>query len=109
MKKLLFVFVFLISSFSLMAQSTYVRFETSLGNITVMLYDATPRHRDMFLTAIKKGVYTNAQFNRVIKDFVSQGGELDDTILNREKLQPELGAKRLPAEIIPPCTTKKER
>lgn len=64
-----------------------------------MLYDETPRHRDMFLNAIRKGVYKNAAFNRVIKDFVSQGGELDDNILNREKSNPELGVKRFPAEI----------
>jgi len=107
MKKILLAFVFLISGLSLKAQSTYVRFETSLGNITVMLYDATPKHRDMFLAAVKKGVYTDAQFNRVIKDFVSQGGELDDSILNQEKQHPEWGAKRLPAEIIPPLYHKK--
>lgn len=64
-----------------------------------MLYDETPAHREMFLKAVKDGRYNRAAFNRVIKSFVSQGGELDDTILNREKQFPELGAKRLPAEI----------
>ena len=83
------------------AQSTFVRFETKQGNILVMLYDETPRHKQMFLDQIKKGTYKKAEFNRVIKDFVNQGGELDDSILNREKRRPELGAPRFPAEIKP--------
>lgn len=89
------------------AQSTFVRFVTNKGDITIMLYDETPKHRDMFLKGIKKGWYKNAEFNRVIKSFVSQGGELDDTILNREKRHPELGAKRFPAEIKPNLFHKK--
>lgn len=100
MKTLTVLLSFVLISFSVHAQSVFVRFETNKGNITVMLYDKTPKHRDMFVDMVKRGVYKNAEFNRVIKDFVSQGGELDDTILNREKRHPELGAKRFPAEII---------
>lgn len=107
MKKITFSLVFLLIVTLLKAQSTFVRFETNKGNITVMLYDKTPAHRDMFLKSIKAGLYKNAEFNRVIKDFVSQGGELDDTILNREKRNPQLGAKRFPAEIKPELFHKK--
>ncbi len=89
------------------AQSSFVRFVTSKGDITVMLYDETPKHRDMFLNEIKNGLYTNAAFNRVIKNFVSQGGELDDTILNREKRHPESGVKRFSAEFKPGLFHKK--
>jgi len=91
---------------ALCAQDILVRFETTKGNILVKLYGETPRHRDMFLKAIRKGWYKDAEFNRVIASFVSQGGDLDDTILNREKrmaaargLMPGALAKRLPAEI----------
>ncbi|MBB5441274.1 peptidyl-prolyl cis-trans isomerase B (cyclophilin B) [Pedobacter sp. AK017] len=83
------------------AQSVSVRFVTNKGDITIMLYDETPAHRDMFLSIVKQGLYKNAEFNRVIKDFVSQGGELDDTILNREKRHPKRLVTRLPAEIKP--------
>ncbi|WP_316812921.1 peptidylprolyl isomerase [Pedobacter heparinus] len=83
------------------AQSISVRFVTNKGDITIMLYDETPQHRDMFLNVVKQGLYKNAEFNRVIKDFVSQGGELDDTILNREKRHPKKFVIRLPAEIKP--------
>lgn len=89
------------------AQSVFVRFVTSKGNITVMLYDETPSHKHLFLNAIKKGSYKNAEFNRVIKAFVSQGGELDDTILNREKRLSKPVSPRLPAEIVPSLFHKK--
>ncbi len=99
MKRITISLAFLLLVTLVKAQSTFVRFITNKGNITIMLYDKTPSHRAMFLKSIKAGFYNNAEFNRVIKDFVSQGGELDDTILNREKNNPQLGAKRFPAEI----------
>lgn len=107
MKKLLFSLSLIVLVTLVKAQSKFVRFVTNKGDIIVMLYDETPKHRDMFLNAIKTGQYKNAEFNRVIKYFVSQGGELDDTILNREKSHPELGAKRFPAEIKPALFHKK--
>lgn len=107
MKTLILSLSFVLFVTLLKAQSVFVRFETNKGDITVMLYDETPAHRDMFLKTIKNGLYKNAEFNRVIKDFVSQGGELDDTILNREKNNPQLGAKRFPAEIRPALFHKK--
>ncbi|WP_256007268.1 peptidylprolyl isomerase [Pedobacter deserti] len=85
---------------SIYAQQTLIRLKTTKGDIVLMLYDKTPRHRDMFLREISKGTYRSAAFNRVIKDFVSQAGELDDSILNREQKHPELGRKRLPAEFV---------
>lgn len=99
MKKLIFSIWLTLSATLLQAQSSFVRLETSQGNITIMLYDETPKHKAMFLSCIDKGLYKDAAFNRVIKQFVSQGGELDDTILNREARHPELGIKRFPAEL----------
>jgi len=99
MKKLSLSLIFVLLFILTKAQSVFVRFVTNKGNITVMLYDETPAHKEMFLKAIKTGAYKNAEFNRVIKSFVSQGGELDDTILNREKRFSQLGVKRFPAEI----------
>ncbi|BAV04356.1 peptidyl-prolyl cis-trans isomerase B (cyclophilin B) [Filimonas lacunae] len=89
------------------AQSVRVRFTTSKGSFTVMLYDSTPHHRDMFVKAVQKGVYQQALFNRVIKGFVNQGGELDDSILLREQQHPEQKIQRFPAEIKPSCFHKK--
>jgi len=89
------------------AQTSFVRLITNKGNITLMLSDETPLHRDMFLKTIREGLFSNAQFNRVIKSFVSQGGELDETILDREKLHPEIPLQRIPAEIKPSLFHKK--
>jgi len=107
MKKLILSLLFVVFVTLIKAQSVFVRFVTNKGNITVMLYDEAPAHKNMFLKMIKTGSYKDAEFNRVIKSFVSQGGELDDTILNREKRFPQLGAKRLPAEIKPTLFHKK--
>ncbi|RZK88011.1 MAG: peptidylprolyl isomerase, partial [Pedobacter sp.] len=107
MKKLSLLVFGLLISIGVFAQSTYVKFATNKGNITVMLYDQTPKHKAMFLHAIKKGVYKNAQFNRVIKDFVSQAGELDEPILAREKLHPEQTPVRLAGEFNPLLFHKK--
>lgn len=107
MKQLIFSVLLVAITCISKAQSTLVEFTTTKGNITVLLYDATPKHRDMFLKAVKKGWYKNAQFNRVIAGFVSQGGELDDTILNREKRHPEQEVKRFPAELNPAVFHKK--
>lgn len=81
------------------AQSRVVRFNTNMGIIDVMLYDKTPGHRDLFIAEVKKGTYENAEFNRVIRNFVSQGGELDETILEREAKANNKNRKRFPAEI----------
>lgn len=89
------------------AQTYFVSISTVKGDITVMLYDETPKHRDNFLRAIKSGLFTGAEFNRVIKNFVSQGGELDETILDREKLHPEIPLQRIDAEIKPNLYHKK--
>lgn len=107
MRSFILAFVFICFSGLLKAQSTFVRLVTNKGDITLMLYDQTPKHRDMFLHAIREGIYKDAAFNRVIKAFVSQAGELDDVILDREKQHPENPPKRLAAEIKPNLFHKK--
>lgn len=54
---------------------TTVRLETTMGNITVKLYNETPRHRDNFIKLAKEGVYDNTLFHRVIKNFMIQAGD----------------------------------
>ena len=86
---------------STQAQTYTLKFKTNYGRFQVLLYDFTPQHRDMILKEIEKGTYTNAQFNRVIKNFVVQGGELDEPILAREKEHPYDQPKRLAPEFHP--------
>lgn len=52
-----------------------VRLETTLGNITVKLYDETPKHRDNFIKLAKEGTYDSTLFHRVIKNFMIQAGD----------------------------------
>ncbi|MEJ7559687.1 MAG: peptidylprolyl isomerase [Pedobacter sp.] len=99
MKALKAIALFILMSTCAAAQRSYVEFSTTKGNIVIMLYDKTPKHKKMFLNEVRKGTYKQAQFNRVIKDFVSQAGELDEPILAEEKLHPEQTPLRLPAEI----------
>lgn len=54
-----------------------VKIETTLGDITVRLYDETPIHRDNFVKQVKEGYYDGTLFHRVIKDFMIQGGDPD--------------------------------
>ena len=50
---------------------------TTLGDITLKLYDETPQHRDNFLKLAAEGYYNGTLFHRVIKDFMIQGGDPD--------------------------------
>ncbi|MEM9984150.1 MAG: peptidylprolyl isomerase [Bacteroidota bacterium] len=49
--------------------------ETTLGDITLLLYDQTPGHKANFLKLVKEGFYDGTTFHRVIKDFMIQGGD----------------------------------
>lgn len=56
---------------------TLVKLETTMGNITVALYNETPKHRDNFIKLVKEGVYDSTFFHRVIKQFMIQAGDPD--------------------------------
>lgn len=74
--KVLVLFLY-ISLFSpLFSQTHQVLIKTNLGDMTVMLYDDTPEHRDNFMRLVNGGRYDGTLFYRVVKDFVVQGGSL---------------------------------
>ena len=52
-----------------------VRISTRFGNMTVMLYNETPQHRDNFLKLVKEKYYDDLLFHRCIKTFMIQGGD----------------------------------
>lgn len=54
---------------------TLVKFETTEGNITIKLYNETPKHRDNFIKLVKNGTYDSTLFHRVIKNFMIQAGD----------------------------------
>jgi len=49
--------------------------KTTLGDITVKLYDDTPLHRDNFIKLVNAQFYEGVSFHRVIKDFMIQTGD----------------------------------
>ena len=61
------------------AQTKYpeVVISTNYGDMTVMLYDETPRHVEYFLNLVKKGYFDGTLFHRVIENFMIQGGAQD--------------------------------
>jgi peptidylprolyl isomerase len=52
-----------------------VRFETSMGNITIALDPAMPITAGNFETLVEKGYYDGIIFHRVINGFMIQGGD----------------------------------
>jgi peptidyl-prolyl cis-trans isomerase B (cyclophilin B) len=52
-----------------------VKLETTMGDITLALYNETPLHRDNFIKLVKEGVYDSTLFHRVIKQFMIQAGD----------------------------------
>ncbi len=71
---LLFLLPF-ISCQSTENRNTKVIISTKLGDITVLLYDDTPKHRDNFLKLVEEGFYNDLLFHRVIDKFMIQGGD----------------------------------
>lgn len=58
-------------------KQTKVLISTEYGDITVVLYNETPLHRDNFIKIVKDGVLDSTLFHRVIKSFMIQGGDPD--------------------------------
>ena len=83
---------------------TIVNIETSMGNISVRLFDDTPAHRDNFLKLVNDGYYDGTLFHRVIKDFMIQGGDPDSrTAAPGQMLGTGGPSYTLPAEIVYPA------
>ncbi len=89
-------------------EGTKVKIETSMGDVYVVLYDQTPKHRDNFIKLVKEDFYNGIIFHRVIKDFMIQGGDPNS-------IDAPVGAQlgnggpgyTIPAEIIPGLYHKK--
>lgn len=64
-------------AFSANAQTHKVLISTNMGDITVMLYDQTPEHRDHFMKLVNSGHFDGTLFYRVIQSFVIQAGSSD--------------------------------
>lgn len=52
-----------------------VTIATSLGEIKLVLFDETPKHKENFLKLTKEGFYNGTTFHRIIDGFMIQGGD----------------------------------
>lgn len=51
--------------------------KTKFGDIRILLYDQTPKHKQNFLYLAKEGLYDSTLFHRVIRNFMIQGGDVN--------------------------------
>lgn len=86
----------------------YVLIETTYGNMTVELFNETPKHRDNFIKLVNEGFYDGLLFHRVIKNFMIQGGDPNSKNARPGQM---LGNGNLgytiPAEFVPGLIHKK--
>jgi len=81
--------------------------KTSLGNITLSLYDDTPLHRDNFMKMVAEKYYDGIRFHRVINGFMVQTGDPLSRHDDKRTLHGTGGpSHKVPAEILHP--NKKE-
>ena len=52
-----------------------VLIQTDYGDMTAILYNDTPKHRDNFIKLVEEGFYNGLLFHRVINGFMIQGGD----------------------------------
>ena len=106
-QKYFIAFCMAISAFSTVSKaqnnkpnsSTKALIATSLGDITVVLYNETPIHRDNFIKLAKEHYFDSLLFHRVIRGFMIQGGDPDSKHAPSGTLLGEGGpAYTLPAE-----------
>ena len=101
MKKVILVFMIsmFFGSMSYSQNETMFIIHTDYGDITGMLYNDTPGHRDNFIKLINEGWFNGSTFHRVIKDFMIQGG-------GKEGGTVDVGYT-IPAEFVPTHFHKK--
>ena len=78
---------------------------TDYGDITILLYNSTPKHRDNFIKLVQNGFYDDLLFHRVIENFMIQGGDPASKTAPAEvqlggggpgyEIDPEIGAPHL--------------
>ncbi|WP_242926788.1 peptidylprolyl isomerase [Pontibacter vulgaris] len=78
-----------------------VTISTPQGDMKLVLFDDTPKHKANFLKLAKEGFYDNTTFHRIIDSFMIQGGDpntKDDNPRNDGAGNP---GYTIPAEILP--------
>lgn len=80
-------------------KQTKILIETEFGNMTAVLYNETPQHRDNFIKLVKQEWYKGSIFHRVINRFMIQGGGGQNNVSDP--------GYTIPAEFVPKFFHKK--
>lgn len=59
------------------SKDSVVVFHTKFGDMTAILYEETPKHKENFLELVESGKYDSTIFHRVIENFMVQGGDVN--------------------------------
>ncbi len=76
-----------------------VRVETPLGSFDILLFEETPYHRANFIFLTKQKYFDGTYFHRVVKDFIIQGGNSDNTDTGQKR-------RKIGKYLLPPDTRK---
>lgn len=111
--KSIFTFIVFVLSFGihLFAQQNtnpkkdyLISIHTSYGDIQMILFDATPKHKENFIKLAQRGFYNGTTFHRVINEFMIQGG--DSLSQDEDKNNDGMGdiGYTIPAEFVDTLT-----
>lgn len=100
MKKPLLLYLLLGISLLMMGQTKYptIVISTNFGDMKVLLYEDTPNHSDHFLKLVKQGYFDGTLFQRVIQNFMIQGGAQDS---RNAPPGAKIGSGRIDMDILP--------
>ena len=94
--------ILMVSACKSAPEEPQVLIQTSMGDVTVKLYNETPIHRDNFLKLVDEKFYDGILFHRVINEFMDQFGDPDSkTAEPGAPLGESDAGYTLPAEIVP--------
>lgn len=75
MKKIILTLAVVLSLSCIKEKTHHVgQIQTPMGEVLVWLYKETPNHKESFIQLANDGYWDSLTFNRVIPDFVAQGG-----------------------------------
>lgn len=79
-------------------KDSVVVLHTEFGDMTAILYEETPKHKENFIKLVESGKYDSTTFHRVIEDFMVQGGNVNqkEGIEDEDKIDYTLDAEIVP-------------